>query len=183
LPFALGPGGVDTADYGVNEMPSFDISSEVDMVGLKNAIDVADRQITNRYDFKGTSAKVELNEKDKVITIHGDSDFQLDQVKDILLPAMEKKEADSSKRLDHQDVQKVSGNKVKQELKIRAGIDSELAKRLVKLIKDSGLKVQASIQGDTVRVNGAKRDVLQDAIALVKRSVTDFPLQFGNFRD
>ena len=164
-------------------MPSFDISSEVDMVGLKNAIDVADRQITNRYDFKGTSAKVELNEKDKVITIHGDSDFQLDQVKDILLPAMEKKEADSSKRLDHQDVQKVSGNKVKQELKIRAGIDSDLAKRLVKLIKDSGLKVQASIQGDTVRVNGAKRDVLQDAIALVKRSVTDFPLQFGNFRD
>ena len=153
------------------------------MVGLKNAIDVADRQITNRYDFKGTSAKVELNEKDKVITIHGDSDFQLDQIKDILLPAMEKKEADSSKRLDHQDVQKVSGNKVKQELKIRAGIDSELAKRLVKLIKDSGLKVQASIQGDTVRVNGAKRDVLQDAIALVKRSVTDFPLQFGNFRD
>ena len=153
------------------------------MVGLKNAIDVADRQITNRYDFKGTSAKVELNEKDKVITIHGDSDFQLDQVKDILLPAMEKKEADSSKRLDHQDVQKVSGNKVKQELKIRAGIDSDLAKRLVKLIKDSGLKVQASIQGDTVRVNGAKRDVLQDAIALVKRSVTDFPLQFGNFRD
>ena len=164
-------------------MPSFDISSEVDMVGLKNAIDVADRQITNRYDFKGTSAKVELNEKDKVITIHGDSDFQLDQIKDILLPAMEKKEADSSKRLDHQDVQKVSGNKVKQELKIRAGIDSELAKRLVKLIKDSGLKVQASIQGDTVRVNGAKRDVLKDAIALVKRSVTDFPLQFGNFRD
>lgn len=164
-------------------MPSFDISSEVDMVGLKNAIDIAGRQITNRYDFKGTSAKAELNEKDKVITIYGDSDFQLDQVKDILLPAMEKKEADSSKRLDHQDVQKVSGNKVKQDLKIRAGIDSELAKRLVKLIKDSGLKVQASIQGDTVRVNGAKRDLLQEAIALVKRSVTDFPLQFGNFRD
>lgn len=164
-------------------MPSFDISSEVDMVGLKNAIDIAGRQITNRYDFKGTSAKAELNEKDKIITIYGDSDFQLDQVKDILLPAMEKKEADSSKRLDHQDVQKVSGNKVKQDLKIRAGIDSELAKRLVKLIKDSGLKVQASIQGDTVRVNGAKRDLLQEAIALVKRSVTDFPLQFGNFRD
>jgi len=164
-------------------MPSFDISSEVDMVGLKNAIDIAGRQITNRYDFKGTSAKAELNEKEKIITIHGDSDFQLDQIKDILLPAMEKKEPDSSKRLDHQAVQKVSGNKVKQELKIRAGIDSELAKRIVKLIKDSGLKVQASIQGDTVRVNGAKRDLLQDAIALVKKSVTDFPLQFGNFRD
>jgi uncharacterized protein YajQ (UPF0234 family) len=164
-------------------MPSFDISSEVDMVGLKNAIDVVGKQITNRYDFKGTSAKAELNEKEKLITLFGDSDFQLDQVKDILLPAMEKKEADSSKRLDHQDVQKISGNKVKQELKIRAGIDSDLAKRLVKLIKDSGLKVQASIQGDTVRVSGAKRDVLQDAIAFVKKSVTDFPLQFGNFRD
>jgi uncharacterized protein YajQ (UPF0234 family) len=164
-------------------MPSFDISSEVDMVGLKNAVDVASRQITNRYDFKGTSAEVELNEKDKLITLYGDSDFQLDQVKDILLPAMEKKEADSSKRLDHQDVQKVSGNKVKQELKIRAGIDSDLAKRIVKLIKDSGLKVQASIQGDAVRVNGAKRDMLQEAIAHVKKSVTDFPLQFGNFRD
>ena len=164
-------------------MPSFDITSEVDMVGLSNAVDVAGRQITNRYDYKGTSAKIELNDKDKLITLHGDSDFQLGQIKDILLPAMEKKEVDSSKRLDHQDVQKVSGNKVKQELKIRAGIDSELAKRLVKLIKDSGLKVQASIQGDTVRVNGAKRDVLQEAIAYVKRSVTDFPLQFGNFRD
>ena len=164
-------------------MPSFDISSEVDMVGLKNAIDIAGRQITNRYDFKGTSAKAELNEKEKLIIIHGDSDFQLDQIKNILLPAMEKKEPDSSKRLDHQAVQKVSGNKVKQELKIRAGIDSDLAKRIVKLIKDSGLKVQASIQGDTVRVNGAKRDLLQETIAIVKKSVTDFPLQFGNFRD
>ena len=164
-------------------MPSFDITSEVDMVALKNAIDITGRNIANRYDFKGTSAKVDLNEKDNLITLYGDSDFQLDQIKDILLPGMEKKEPDSSKRLDHQDVQKVSGNKVKQELKIRAGIDSDLAKRIVKLIKDSGLKVQASIQGDTVRVNGAKRDVLQDVIAFVKKSVTDFPLQFGNFRD
>jgi len=164
-------------------MPSFDITSEADMVGIKNAVDVASRQIGNRYDFKGTSASVELNEKDKLITIHGDSDFQLDQIKDILFPAMEKKEADSSKRLDLQDVQKVSGNKAKQEMKIRDGIDGELAKKIVKLIKDSGLKVQASIQGDTVRVNGAKRDVLQDAIAHVKKSVTDFPLKFGNFRD
>ena len=164
-------------------MPSFDITSEADMVGIKNAVDVASRQIGNRYDFKGTSAKIDLNEKDKVITIHGDSDFQLDQIKDILFPAMEKKEADSSKRLDLQDVQKVSGNKAKQEMKIRDGIDGELAKKIVKLIKDSGLKVQASIQGDTVRVNGAKRDVLQDAIAHVKKSVTDFPLKFGNFRD
>ena len=164
-------------------MPSFDISSEVDMVALNNAVDTAGKQITNRYDFKGTSAKVELNEKDSLITLWGDNDFQLDQIKDILLPAMEKKEPDSAKRLEHKDVQKVGGNKVKQELKIRAGIDSDLAKRLVKLLKDSGMKVQASIQGDTVRVNGAKRDVLQDAIAFCKKSVTDFPLQFGNFRD
>lgn len=164
-------------------MPSFDITSEVDMVALKNAVDVASRQIATRYDFKGTSAAVELNEKDKEMTLLGDSDFQLDQVKAILLPAMEKKEPDSAKRLDHQPVQKVSGNKVKQALKIRAGIDAELAKKLVKLIKDSGLKVQASIQGDTVRMTGAKRDVLQDTIALVKKSITDFPLRFGNFRD
>ncbi|HEY8355560.1 MAG TPA: YajQ family cyclic di-GMP-binding protein [Methylophilaceae bacterium] len=164
-------------------MPSFDISSEADMVALKNAVDVAARQIANRYDFKGTSANVELNEKEKLITLYGDTEFQLDQIKDILLPAMEKKEPDSSKRLAHQDVQKISGNKVKQELKIRAGIDSDLAKKIVKLIKDSGLKVQASIQGDTVRVNGTKRDTLQEAIAHVRRNVTDFPLQFGNFRD
>jgi uncharacterized protein YajQ (UPF0234 family) len=164
-------------------MPSFDISSEADMVALKNAIDVAARQIDNRYDFKGTSALVELNEKDKTITLFADSDFQLDQIKDILFPAMEKKEAESTKRLDAQDVDKISGNKVKQVLKIKIGIESELAKKIVKLIKDSKLKVQASIQGDAVRVTGAKRDLLQEAIALVRKSVTDFPLKYGNFRD
>jgi len=164
-------------------MPSFDISSELDKVGLKNAIDTAGKQITNRYDFKGTSAKIDFNEKDHLITIFGDSEFQLDQVKDILLPAMEKKEPDSSKRLDHKEIQKVSGNKVKQDLAVKAGIDADLAKRLTKMIKESGLKVQASIQGDTVRVNGAKRDLLQEAIAYCKKNVTDFPLQFGNFRD
>ncbi|HEY8098148.1 MAG TPA: YajQ family cyclic di-GMP-binding protein [Methylobacter sp.] len=164
-------------------MPSFDITSEVDMVALKNAIDVADKQITNRYDFKGTSAKVELNEKDKLITLFGDSDFQLDQIKDILFPALEKKEPESSKRMEQLDVQKISGNKVKQTMKIRDGIDSELAKKISRLIKDSSLKVQASIQGEAVRVNGAKRDNLQDAIALVKKSITDFPLKYGNFRD
>jgi len=164
-------------------MPSFDITSETDMVALKNAVDVASRQIGNRYDFKGSSAKVELQEKEKLITLFGDSDFQLDQIKDILFPALEKKEQDCTKRLDAQTVQKISGNKVKQELKIRVGIDQELAKKLVKLIKESGLKVQASIQGDAVRVSGAKRDILQEAIAFVKKSITDFPLGFGNFRD
>ncbi|WP_319239885.1 YajQ family cyclic di-GMP-binding protein [uncultured Propionivibrio sp.] len=164
-------------------MPSFDFSSEADMVALKNAIDVVGRQIDARYDFKGTSAKIELNEKDKVITLFGDSDFQLDQIKDILFPAMEKKEKESVKRLDAQDVQKVSGNKVKQELKIKVGIESELAKKIVKLVKDSKLKVQASIQGDAVRVTGAKRDELQSCIALINKSISDFPIKAGNFRD
>ena len=164
-------------------MPSFDISSEADMVALKNAIDVASRQIDNRYDFKGTSAKVELNEKDKTITLHADSDFQLDQIKDILFPAMEKKEAESTKRLDADDVAAISGNKVKQVLKIKIGIESELAKKIVKLIKESKIKVQAAIQGDAVRVTGAKRDELQAVIALVRKSISDFPLKYGNFRD
>lgn len=164
-------------------MPSFDFTSEADMVALKNAVDITTRQIDNRYDFKGTSAKVELNEKDKVITLHGDSDFQLDQIKDILFPGMEKKEAESTKRLDHQPVQKVSGNKVKQELKIKNGIETEMAKKIVKMIKDAKLKVQASIQGDEVRVQGAKRDDLQECITLIKKTITDFPIKYGNFRD
>jgi len=164
-------------------MPSFDITSEADMVALKNAVDVAGRQIGNRYDFKGTSAKAEINEKDKLITLWGDSEFQLGQIKDILFPEMEKKERESTKRLEHGPVQSVSGNKAKQELKIKTGIEQELAKKIVKLVKDSKLKVQATIQGDAVRVAGAKRDDLQAMIALVKKSVTDYPLAFGNFRD
>jgi cyclic-di-GMP-binding protein len=164
-------------------MPSFDITSEADLVALKNAVDVAGRHIGNRYDFKGTSAKAELNEKDKLITIWGDSEFQLGQIKDILFPEMEKKERESTKRLDAGDVQTVSGNKAKQELKIKSGIEQELAKKIVKLVKDSKIKVQASIQGDAVRVTGAKRDDLQSAIALVKKSITDYPLEYGNFRD
>ncbi len=164
-------------------MPSFDISSEVNKVALKNSIDTASKQVNNRYDFKGTSAAIEFNESDSVITLFGDNDFQLDQVKTILLPAMEKKEPDSSKRLEHKDMQKISGDKVKQDLLIKAGIDQTLAKKITKLIKDSRMKVQASIQGETVRVTGAKRDLLQEAIALCKKNVTDFPLQFGNFRD
>jgi uncharacterized protein YajQ (UPF0234 family) len=164
-------------------MPSFDITSEADMVALKNAVDVAGRQIGNRYDFKGTSAKAEINEKDKLITLWGDSEFQLGQIKDILFPEMEKKERESTKRLDIGAVQSVSGNKAKQELKIKSGIEQELAKKLVKLVKDSKLKVQATIQGEAVRVTGAKRDDLQAAIALVKKSITDFPLSYGNFRD
>ena len=164
-------------------MPSFDFTSEVDMAAMKNAVDIVSRQVENRYDFKGTTAKLELNEKDKVITLWGDSDFQIDQIKDLLFPAMEKKEKESTKRLDHQTIQKISGNKVKQELKIKDGIESELAKKMVKLIKDGKIKVQASIQGDEVRVQGVKRDDLQACIALITKSITDFPIKYGNFRD
>ena len=164
-------------------MPSFDFSSEVDMVALKNALDVVNRQIDARYDFKGTSAKVELNDKDKIITLFGDSEFQLGQIKDILFPAMEKKEKKSVKRLDPQAMQKISGNKVKQELRVKIGIESELAKKIVKMVKDAKLKVQATIQGDAVRVSGAKRDDLQSCIALVSKSITDYPIKAGNFRD
>ena len=153
------------------------------MAALHNAIDVARRAIDNRYDFKDTSAKVDLNEKDKIITLYGDSDFQLGQIKDLLYPAMEKKEKESTKRLEDQPVQKVSGNKVKQDLKIKLGIETEMAKKIVKLIKDGKLKVQASIQGDAVRVQGAKRDDLQECIGLIRKEIVDFPIRAGNFRD
>lgn len=134
-------------------MPSFDFSSKVNIDALKNAIDLAGKKIIGRHDFKGTSAKVELNEKEKLITLWGDSEFQLNQIKEILFPAMEGKEPESTKRLDPQKVEPVSGNKAKQVLKLKDGIDSELAKKIVRLIKDAKLKAQASIQGDVVRVS------------------------------
>ena len=164
-------------------MPSFDFSSEADIVALKNAIDVTSRQIDARYDFKGTSARVEFSEKEKIITLFGDSDFQIGQIKDLLYPAMEKKEKESVKRLDVQTLQKISGNKVKQELKLKTGIETELAKKIVKMVKDAKLKVQATIQGDAVRVSGAKRDDLQACIALVTKEIADYPIKAGNFRD
>ncbi|WVH09846.1 MAG: UPF0234 protein Yitk [Fluviibacter phosphoraccumulans EoVTN8] len=163
-------------------MPSFDITSEVDMPSLKNAVDVANRKITNRYDFKGSDAKAELNEKDKTISLHADNDFQLDQMQGILLPEMTSKSIDV-RCLDHGSVQKVSGNKVKQELKVKVGIEQNTSKKIVAMLKDSKMKVQASIQGEAVRVTGAKRDILQEAIAMVKEGIKDVPLQFGNFRD
>jgi len=164
-------------------MPSFDVSSEVNIPNLTNSIDVTSRMIANRYDFKGSSAKIEFSEKEFLITLYGDSEFQVNQIKDILFPSMEKKEPDSSKRIELNPMQTVSGNKSKQELKIKNGIDIDLAKQIVKTIKDSKIKVQANIQGSEVRVVGAKRDILQDCIALIKSSHHDFPLSFGNFRD
>ena len=164
-------------------MPSFDITSKANMENIKNAVDVSMRMIINRYDFKGTSAKVELFEKEMRITLNGDSEFQINQIKDILFPAMEKKEPDSSKRIDSEKIETVSGSKSKQNIIIKSGIEIELAKEIIKTIKESKIKVQSTIQGDEVRVNGAKRDVLQECISTVKEQHNNFPLHFGNFRD
>ena len=164
-------------------MPSFDITSKANMENIKNAVDVSMRMIINRYDFKGTSSKVELNESEMNIEINADSEFQIDQIKDILFPALEKKEPDSSKRMSSENIETISGNKLKQQLIIRSGISMELSKEIIKTVKDSKIKVQCSIQGDELRVKGAKRDVLQECIALVKSKHNEFPLNFGNFRD
>ena len=164
-------------------MPSFDITSEANIVNIKNAVDVSMRMIDNRYDFKGTSARVDLVEKDMIINIFGESEFQLNQIEDILFPTMEKKEPDSSKRIISNTIESISGNKSKQVLEIKSGIDMDLAKKIVKTIKDSKSKTQANIQGDAVRVSGGKRDMLQECISLVKSKHDDFPLNFGNFRD
>jgi len=161
-------------------MPSFDIVSEVNQVEVRNALDQANREISTRFDFKGSDARVEHKEKE--LTLYADDDFKLKQVTDVLLGKLTKRSVDV-RALKFGNVEKISGDKVKQVVTLRVGIEQELAKTIVKHIKDSKLKVQASIQGDTVRVSGAKRDELQNAIALVKKTVTDFPVQFGNFRD
>jgi len=161
-------------------MPSFDIVSEVNQVEVRNALDQTNKEVSTRFDFKGSDARVE--HADKTLTIYADDDFKLKQVTDILTGKLTKRGVDI-RALEHGAVEKISGNKVKQVVTIRVGVEQELAKKIVKVIKDSKMKVQASIQGDTVRVSGTKRDDLQAAIALVKKSVTDFPLQYDNFRD
>ncbi len=161
-------------------MPTFDIVSEVNEVEVKNAVEQANKEVRTRFDFKGSDARIEQVEK--VLTLHADNDFQLDQVKDILLGKLSKRGVDV-RCLDEGKLEKVSGNKVKQAITVKVGVETELAKKIVKTIKDSKLKVQASIQGDAVRVSGAKRDLLQETIAMVKKAITEFPLQFQNFRD
>jgi cyclic-di-GMP-binding protein len=161
-------------------MPSFDIVSEVDQQEVKNAVEQTNKEVTNRFDFKGSDARVEQTVL--VLTIFADDDFKLDQVQDILNVKLAKRGVDI-KCLDLGKSEKISGNKFKRQVTVRTGVESELAKKIVRLIKDSKLKVQASIQGETVRVTGAKRDTLQEAIALVRKGVSDFPLQFNNFRD
>lgn len=161
-------------------MPSFDITSEVNKVELRNAVDQANKEIQNRFDFKGSDARVELAELD--LTLFADDDFKLQQVMDVFTGKLAKRNVDV-RVLDPKDPEKISGNKVKQPVAVKNGIASDKAKSIVKLIKDAKLKVQASIQGEAVRVSGAKKDDLQAAIQLVRKSVTDIPLQFGNFRD
>jgi cyclic-di-GMP-binding protein len=162
-------------------MPSFDTVLEPNLVEVRNAVDQTSKEIGTRFDFKGTSARVELADKD--ITLYGDSDFQLQQTTDVLLAKLTKRGVDARFLDRSAKVDKIGGDKVKQVLKVKAGIDSELARRVQKLVKDSKIKVQTSIQGDTVRVQGTKRDDLQAAIALMRREVTDVPLSFTNFRD
>jgi uncharacterized protein YajQ (UPF0234 family) len=161
-------------------MPSFDIVSEVNQVEVRNAVDQANKEIGTRFDFKGSDARVEI--ADKALTLFADDDFKLKQVYDVLVARLAKRGVDI-RALKTADPEKISGNKMKQPVTVRTGVEQDLAKRIVKLVKDSKLKVQASIQGDSVRVSGAKRDDLQSAIALVKKSVTDYPLQYENFRD
>jgi len=161
-------------------MPSFDAVCEADLVEVRNAVDNAAKEIGTRFDFKGTSAAIEL--KDKEITLFGDADFQLDQVEDLLRNKLTKRNVDV-RFLDKGKVEKIGGDKVKVVIKVRNGIEAELSKKIQRLIKDSKMKVQASIQGDSVRVTGAKRDDLQAAMALLKKDVTDVPLSFNNFRD
>ena len=161
-------------------MPSFDTVCEADLVEVRNAVDNTVKEISTRFDFKGTSAAIELKEKD--ITLIGDAEFQLGQIEDVLRNKMTKRGVDV-RFLDRGDVQKMGGDKVKQVIKVRNGIETEVSKKIQRLIKDSKLKLQASIQGDAVRVTGAKRDDLQAAMALIRKDIPDLPLSFNNFRD
>ena len=161
-------------------MPSFDTVCEADMVKVKNGVENTAKEIATRFDFKGTSASIEL--KDKEITVIGDADFQLDQILEVLRNKLTKQSVDV-RFLDIGELQKIGGDKVKKLIKVRNGIEAELAKKIQRLIKDSKLKIQAAIQDEKVRVTGAKRDDLQTAMALLRKEVADVPLTFNNFRD
>jgi len=162
-------------------MPSFDTVLDPDLVEVKNSVDQAAKEIATRFDFKGSSSRVEL--KDKEITLFADTDFQPGQVADILIAKLTKRNVDARFIDRTAKIEKIGGDKVKQLLVVRSGINAETAKKLQTAMKQSKLKVQAAIQGDTVRVTGAKRDDLQAAMALIRKDVADQPLSFNNFRD
>ena len=161
-------------------MPSFDTVCEADLVKVKNGVENTAKEIGTRFDFKGTSASIEI--KDKEITLIGDADFQLEQIADVLRNKLTKQSVDV-RFLEFGDLQKIGGDKVKKVVKVRNGIESELAKKIQRIVKDSKIKVQAAIQEEKVRVTGAKRDDLQAAMALLRKEITDVPLDFNNFRD
>jgi uncharacterized protein YajQ (UPF0234 family) len=162
-------------------MPSFDIVCEANAVEVRNAIDQANKEISTRFDFKGSDARIE--QKDKELTAFADDDFKLGQVRDVLLTKLAKRAVDVRFVDLTAKPEKMSGDKLKQAIKLKNGIDSTLARKIVQTIKDSKLKVTASIQGDAVRVSGAKKDALQDCIALLRGKIDEVPLQFDNFRD
>lgn len=161
-------------------MPTFDVVSEVDKQEVRNAVDQTNKEVSARFDFKGSDARVE--QADYQLTVFADDEFKLEQVLDIFRTKLTKRDVDV-RCLDKGQPEKVSGNKVKQVVTVKTGIETELAKKIVKYIKDSKLKAQASIQGDVVRVSSAKKDVLQEAIQLIKKTIDNFPVQFQNFRD
>jgi len=161
-------------------VPSFDIMCEANAVEVKNALDQANKEIANRFDFKGSDARIE--QKELELTAFADSEFKLNQVRDVLMGKFAKRGVDA-RFLELSEPEKIGGDKVKQKMTIRNGVEQELAKRIVKMLKDAKLKVTASIQGDVVRVTGAKKDTLQEAIQFVRKSVTEVPLQYQNFRD
>ena len=165
-------------------MPSFDIVSEVNHVEIKNAVDQCNKEVSNRFDFKGSDARVEIQEqgKQKVLMVFADDNFKLGQVKDVLTGKLAKRAVDA-RSLDPGDIEKTAGDTVKQPLTVKEGVEQELAKKIVKLLKENKMKAQGAIQGDVVRVSGPKKDTLQEVITLVKRTITDVPLQFKNFRD
>ena len=161
-------------------MPSFDVVCEADMVEMRNAVEQTNKEVSNRFDFKGTDARVEQNEYE--LTAYADSEFQLNQLRDVLLGRLAKRNVDV-RFLDSGNIEKIGGDKVKQQISVRNGLDSATAKKMVKIVKDSKLKVQASIQGDSVRVSGAKKDSLQEVMSILRSKVDDVPLDFNNFRD
>jgi uncharacterized protein YajQ (UPF0234 family) len=161
-------------------MPSFDVVSEANLVEVRNALDQANKEISTRFDFKGSDARIE--QKEHELTAYADSDFQLGQVRDVLTAKLTKRSVDV-RFLDIGKVENNGGDNVKQLYQLRKGIESDASKKIVRLIKDSKMKVQASIQGEAVRVTGAKRDDLQASMALLRKEVADLPLEFNNFRD
>ena len=162
-------------------MPSFDVIIEVDKVELRNAIDQSNKEISNRFDFKGSDARIEISD-DKTLSIYADDEFKMNQVFDLMIGKMTKREIDI-RSLTKQKLEKISGDKVKQSVTILSGIDKDLAKKIVKTVKDNKLKAQGSIQGEIVRFSGSKRDALQAVISLLKNEISDVPLQYKNFRD